>query len=206
MGYSTYCSDWCVFAAGHTGDHKFRPDQLAEAVERIRAHHDRTLKHGRTNTITYCAEPDGISATYCEVGTLLAASDSIFAPDAPDEPQAGLRERCPACGHHNEDHGCTRTGCECHAGFALAAQVPAQEERMDVERWADELSLVIAKARFGPSVDMGGRHNPKPSEVTAARRFMEGVAANPSADPEYGAREYEKVRRALGDESKEGAG
>jgi hypothetical protein len=43
-----------------------------EAVERIRAHHDKTLGHSPTNRIGYCAEPDGISATYCETGILLA--------------------------------------------------------------------------------------------------------------------------------------
>ena len=48
-------------------------DETAEAVERIRAHHDRTLGHSPTNRIGYCAEPDGISATYCETGILLAA-------------------------------------------------------------------------------------------------------------------------------------
>jgi len=72
MGYSTYCSDDCIREAGHRGEHNFRPNQVAEAVERIRAHHDRTLGHSPTNRIGYCAEPDGISATYCETGTLLA--------------------------------------------------------------------------------------------------------------------------------------
>jgi hypothetical protein len=48
-------------------------ERLAEAVERIRAHHDRTLGHTPTNRVGYCAEPDGISATYCETGILLAA-------------------------------------------------------------------------------------------------------------------------------------
>jgi hypothetical protein len=46
--------------------------RLSEAVERIRAHHDKTLGHSWTNRVGYCAEPDGISATYCETGILLS--------------------------------------------------------------------------------------------------------------------------------------
>jgi hypothetical protein len=46
--------------------------RLAEAIERLRVHHDKTLGHSPTNRIGYCAEPDGISATYCETGILLA--------------------------------------------------------------------------------------------------------------------------------------
>lgn len=44
-------------------------------------------------------------------------------------------------------------------------------------QWAYELALVIAKARFGPGVDMGGKHNPKPSEQIAARRFVDSMYA-----------------------------
>lgn len=73
MGYSTYCSDWCTREASHFGVHELRPAQLQEAVERIRAHHDLTLRHSQTSVLGYCAEPDGISATYCEAGILLAA-------------------------------------------------------------------------------------------------------------------------------------
>ncbi len=43
------------------------------------------------------------------------------------------------------------------------------------EPQAAELALIIAKARYGPGIDMGGRHNPKPSEVKAARQFMEAI-------------------------------
>ena len=46
--------------------------KLQEAIERIRVHHDKTLGHSPTNRIGYCAEPNGISATYCETGILLA--------------------------------------------------------------------------------------------------------------------------------------
>jgi hypothetical protein len=49
-----------------------RAYKLNEAIERIRVHHDKTLGHSPTNRIGYCAEPDGISATYCETGILLA--------------------------------------------------------------------------------------------------------------------------------------
>ena len=49
-----------------------RMAQLTEAIERIRVHHDKTLGHSATNRIGYCAEPNGISATYCETGILLA--------------------------------------------------------------------------------------------------------------------------------------
>jgi hypothetical protein len=73
MGFSTYCSDWCTREAGHHGEHAFRPNQIAEAVERIRANHDRSRGHSRTNIVGYCAEPDGISAAYCEIGILLEA-------------------------------------------------------------------------------------------------------------------------------------
>ena len=73
MGYSTYCSLHCTHEAGHKGPHEFRANQLAESVEGVRSHHDRTLRHSPTNVIGYCAEPDGISATYCETGILLAA-------------------------------------------------------------------------------------------------------------------------------------
>jgi hypothetical protein len=73
MGYSTYCSDWCTREAEHDGEHTFRPNQIAEAVERIRANHDRSSGHVPTNTIGYCGESDGISAVYCETGVLLAA-------------------------------------------------------------------------------------------------------------------------------------
>jgi len=47
------------------------------------------------------------------------------------------------------------------------AETPAQ--------WAYELALVISKARFGPGVDMGGKHNPNPSEQIAARRFVDAM-------------------------------
>jgi hypothetical protein len=47
--------------------------KVSEAVERIRAHHDRSSGHVPTNTVGYCGESDGISAAYCETGVLLAA-------------------------------------------------------------------------------------------------------------------------------------
>lgn len=77
MGYSTYCSLHCVREAGHSGEHNFRPNQIAESVERVRSHHDRTLGHRPTNVVGYCATPDDVSAVhlaeYCEIGILLAA-------------------------------------------------------------------------------------------------------------------------------------
>ena len=57
---------------------------------------------------------------------------------------------------------------------------------INVERWAEHLALVIAYARFGPGVEVFGRHNPKPSERAAARAFMELVAENPSAESRFG--------------------
>jgi hypothetical protein len=56
-----------------SSDSPDRSHLIAEAVERIRAHHDRTLGHGWTSRVGYCAEPNGISAIYCETGILLAA-------------------------------------------------------------------------------------------------------------------------------------
>lgn len=55
------------------GDGQARLIQLHEAIERIRSHHDRSSGHVPTNTIGYCGESDGISATYCETGVLLMA-------------------------------------------------------------------------------------------------------------------------------------
>jgi hypothetical protein len=50
-----------------------RTHLVIEAVERIRAYRDRALGHSWTSRVGYCAEPNGISATYCETGILLAA-------------------------------------------------------------------------------------------------------------------------------------
>jgi hypothetical protein len=36
----------------------------------------------------------------------------------------------------------------------------------------DALARLLAKRRFGEGVDMGGRHNPTPGEVIAARYFV----------------------------------
>lgn len=84
---------------------------------------------------------------------------------------------CSLGGHHI-------LRCDCDGDAA------AERERL--EALADELALVIAKARTGGSVYMDGSHNPLPSERIAARRFMELVAANmpaPALDVE--------ARRAL---------
>jgi hypothetical protein len=45
------------------------------------------------------------------------------------------------------------------------------------EMWAEELAQIIARCRFGPGVDMGGRHNPRPSEVLAAQDFVARYSA-----------------------------
>jgi hypothetical protein len=44
---------------------------LAEATAKIRDGH--ALNHAPTTVLGYCAENDGISATYCETGILLVA-------------------------------------------------------------------------------------------------------------------------------------
>gem|GEM_PF-3414603 len=56
--------------------------------------------------------------------------------------------------------------------------------------WTEALSLVIAKARYGPGVDMGGKHNPLPSEVREARFFLEAVLARAAPTPRWCARYY----------------
>lgn len=37
------------------------------------------------------------------------------------------------------------------------------------------LAMMLARARFGPGRDMGGRHDPLPTEIIEARRFMEAL-------------------------------
>lgn len=76
-------------------------ERLAESIERIRAHHDRTLGHGLTNRLGYCAEPDGISAAYCETGILLAGIEAengrrgVTNPYLAERVGTGARSRLP---------------------------------------------------------------------------------------------------------------
>ena len=49
---------------------------------------------------------------------------------------------------------------------------------IDWETLEGYLAVDIARARYGPGIDMGGAHNPKPSEVQIAHRFIEMVKFN----------------------------
>jgi len=53
----------------------------------------------------------------------------------------------------------------------------AEESKpFDKQQWIDELSHLIASARVPPStVYMGGEHNPRPSEVMKATRFVDDL-------------------------------
>ena len=46
-------------------------------------------------------------------------------------------------------------------------------DRLDL--LAPEFALALAKARFGPGVDMGGRHNPLPTEIREGQRMVEMI-------------------------------
>lgn len=56
-----------------------------------------------------------------------------------------------------------------------------------VETWIEHLAQVIARNRFGSGVDMGGAHNPRPSEVRLAKEFIRDFLAWLEPDPiDYG--------------------
>lgn len=57
------------------------------------------------------------------------------------------------------------------------------------ERAIDALAGFLARKRFGPGVDMGGRHNPTPGEYLDARRFVDDmihVGWTPPVQPQPG--------------------
>jgi hypothetical protein len=81
---------------------------------------------------------------------------------------------CPAStardGHYHEDDGLILC---LHYEDEDATNCP-QNSRS----WPYELARIIARFRHGPGVDMGGRHNPVPSEINAAREFCESFEAH----------------------------
>lgn len=44
---------------------------------------------------------------------------------------------------------------------------------VDTEALVESFAHRLARARFGPGVDMGGKHNPVPSEYRIAREMVE---------------------------------
>ena len=58
--------------------------------------------------------------------------------------------------------------------------------------WVQRLALVIAKARHGPGLDMGGAHNPRPSEMDSARRFLEMYEYNKAKEKGRSAAEWHR--------------
>jgi hypothetical protein len=69
---------------------------------------------------------------------------------------------------------------------------PIARERTDA--LARELALVFAKRRTGGNVYMNGSHNPLPTEVIEARRFMETVQFIVGMTPE----EFDAAETAMG--------
>jgi len=59
---------------------------------------------------------------------------------------------------------------------------PANEPAWTAARAAEELAVLLAKARTRGNVYMGGEHNPTPSEVRTAREFVDGVLAHQAAE------------------------
>ncbi len=45
-----------------------------------------------------------------------------------------------------------------------------------IDALVDSFARQLARARFGPGVDMGGKHNPLPSERIIATRMVEEAA------------------------------
>lgn len=65
---------------------------------------------------------------------------------------------------------------------------PLDLDAIEPPRWMDgaaahALALLLARARFGPGVDMGGRDNPMPSEEIAGKRFMQDLIDNGWLNP-----------------------
>ena len=46
-----------------------------------------------------------------------------------------------------------------------------------INRATDEVARLMARARYGPGVDMGGKHNPLPSERHEAALFVQHFIA-----------------------------
>ena len=107
------------------------------------------------------------------------------------------RGRCQVCGGGEFYWKHMSDSDEYHAFIPPASPEPTPGLRE--ADWSDELALIIAKARFGPGVDMGGKHNPRPSEYAAARQFVADfrAALATSPAPEPTGLDAERLRKAM---------
>lgn len=100
---------------------------MTATVADIRERH--SLGHQPTSNPTYCAENDGMSASYCEVGFLLHTIDRMT--DAKDTVARLLDEALEALattGHVITKGGyCARCEGGCLVGFTNLAETPLVE-------------------------------------------------------------------------------